>query len=195
MKGGILLILRTVHDYRLTTPKAGQWPCLTYFRLFGAEIGGFDLFKLLKAGMPKLRDLELSAVNLTDWNWDGMFEGMRYLEGLQFIRLPSRRGYLQHRGGLYYPHDMDTQTDRSQNQSYEYFGFMETYVIFGGRHPSLPPESEPREADQFLDEFLERFKVSEKCSRQDKIARCKSGWSISDKIGIANNQYALVGGI
>ena len=167
---------------------------MTYFKLFGAEIGGFKLFKLLMVGMPKLRHLELNAISLTDWNWDGMFEGMRYLKALQTIRLPSTQGHLQHRGGRYYPHGLDN-LNGSHNQSYEFFGNMEDYVISGGRHPGLTPESEPRDAERFLDEYLERFEISEKCSRQDKIARYKRIWRISDAVGITNHDYAMVGEI
>ena len=152
---------------------------MTYFKLVGAKIGGFDLFKLLNAGMPKLRHLELNAINLTDWNWDGMFEGMRYRKGLQNVRLPSNKGHLQHRGGRYYPQGLDN-SHWGHNQSYDFFSNMEDYVISGGRHPSLALESDPRDAERFLDEFLERFEISKKSSRQDKLARCIRIWRFSD---------------
>lgn len=164
---------------------------MTDFKLFGAKIGGFDLFKLLKAGMPKLRHLELNAISLTDWNWDGILEGLRYLKGLQTIRLPSKQGHLQHRGGRYYPHGPENP-HWGHSQSYEFFRNMEDYVIFGGRHPSLSPGSESRDADRFLDEFLEHFEISERCSRRDTIARYKRVWRISDKVGIASDEYATV---
>ena len=167
---------------------------MTHFKLFGADMGGFDLFKLLKAGMPRLRHLDLNAMNLSDWNWDGMFEGLRYLKGLQTIRLPSKQGHLQHRGGRYYPHGPEN-LHWGHNHSCEFFSNMEDYVISGGRHPSLTPDSESRDADRFLDEFLARFEISEKCSRQDEIARYKRIWRISDDVGIANIEYAMGGGI
>ena len=101
-------------------------------------IGGFDLLALLSAPMPKLRHVKLEAIELTDWFWEGVFEGLCLFKNLQDLNLPFEPELLRHREGEAYPkQEPGTSWGNYKKHVIDFRRDIEDYVINGGRHPSL----------------------------------------------------------
>lgn len=63
---------------------------------------------LLNVRMPNLRHLKIHDIDLTDWSWDGIFEGLNLgLKELRSLSLPREARHLSHHNGQPYPRDPD----------------------------------------------------------------------------------------
>ena len=115
-------------------PLTGGWPKLTELSLSGVAIGGWDLLKLI-LGRARLEQLRLSDIDLLDGTWEGVIEGMRRVSRLTEVKLYHR---LTHCGGTGFgPCDPKRNDWRFR---WNFLHKVESYVVYGGRHPCLSPD-------------------------------------------------------
>lgn len=138
-------------------PALGIWRKLAELSISGLAIGGWDLMKLILA-RARLRQLKLSSIDLLDGTWEGVIEGMAHLPRL--IELKMHRDFRHCGGALFRPSiAYDKFTD------WKILEAIESYVVCGGRHPCLTPESDPNTAswwyfDLMPEKELEDLKLS-----------------------------------
>ncbi len=130
-------------------PAIGVWPRLTELSLSGLAIGGWDLVMLI-SGRARLRRLELNDIDLLDGTWEGVVEGMRCLLRLTELKMKS---IFKHCGSVvFWP-----RRPRDEHTDWELLCEIEFYVVHGGRHPCLTPESDAETAwDWYLDMIPEK---------------------------------------
>ena len=137
------LYLNTEHcyTYKQVFPALAVWPKLTQLWITGLIIGGHDLIRLIN-GRANVTDLNLNSIELLDGTWEGVFEGICHMR-LDDVRLISN---LKHRGGQLFAPDKKESYLGFQACDTEVLKAVENYVICGGRHPCLTPESNPETA-------------------------------------------------
>ncbi len=153
-------------------PALGFWPKLTELSITGLAISGWYLMSLL--WRARLTQLSLSAINLLDGTWEGIIVGMRHQRRLTELNM---FGNFKHCGGaVFRPRRPEGQcTDR------HFLYKIEFYVMYGGGHPCLTPESDPDIVEKWYldmmpDKELDDFKLY---ARED-------GLDIDDLIRIRN---------
>lgn len=115
-----------------------MWPQLVDLEIAGLAIGGYRLVHLLSSRFPKLQNLCLSDIDLTDGSWEGVIEGMRHALHLQSFSLGDELGHLKQGKG-----------DMFQTTNLDMLRKLEEYVVSGGRHPCLPTGVPAEEASDF----------------------------------------------
>lgn len=155
------LHLNTEHcyTYKQVFPALALWPKLTQLWITGLMIGGYDLIRLIH-DRANVTDLTLDSIELLDGTWEGVFEGLSHMR-LDEVRLISD---FKHRGGQLFAPDKKERYTRFQRCDTEVLKAVENYVICGGRHPCLTPESDPKTAyrwylDLMPEKALENLKV------------------------------------
>ena len=153
-----------------------MWRHLTKFSLIGTEIKGRDLLTLLAFQMPALRELILEDINLTDWSWESVFEGLMAYGNLDWMDIPLRPDSLRHRGGEPYilVGPLSPEREDEWRRVKEYREDVSDYVLYGGRHPSLSAEADARDADRYLDDYYS----DESVECEARFARYKRAWGI-----------------
>lgn len=129
---------QSYYNYKQVFPQEGMWLQLVDLEMAGLAIGGYRLVRLLSSGFPKLQNLCLSDIDLTDGSWEGVIEGMRYALHLQSFSLGDELGQLKTGKG-----DMFKTTNLDMLRK------LEEYVVSGGRHPCLPTGVPAEEASNF----------------------------------------------
>ena len=118
--------------YQQAFPTHGWWPRLTRLEIMGLTIGGLELICLITI-RAKVTDLHLHCIELRDGTLEGVVEGLYYcrLDSLFF-------GFFKHCGNLDFTiHELlRSAADREARMA------IEDYVICGGRHPFLTPDSD-----------------------------------------------------
>ena len=137
-------------------PVNGVWPELTELSLSGLAIGGWDLM-MLTLSRARIRKLELSRIDLLDSRWEAVIEGMHRWEQLTELHMSCT---FKHCGGAIFAPD-----SRGLRTDWAFLLFVERYVIYGGRHPSLTPEQDPEIArrwylDMLPQDFIDQTKFA-----------------------------------
>ena len=125
-------------------PKDTIWTQLETLELFGLSSKAPDLLDLVTFQMPKLQNLTIGLIILSDGIWEGVIECLkRYskLSNLGIDRLYENSGR-EFRGVFFYPHD-DERLHMSWLREFSH------YVVHGGRHPSLTPDQPDSAAEDF----------------------------------------------
>lgn len=142
--------------------------------------------------MPRLRHLQIHDIDLTDWSWDGVFEGLNLgPKELRSISLPREARNLRHHSGKPYPRGPDWVWDDTEDEDEEierFYEKMEYYVIHGGRHPNLPPEAPSSRSVRYLEPYST---IEEDDEIERKIARYKKAWKIPAHSNIGREEKLL----
>lgn len=127
------------YRYDAIFPPIRVWPELTELSIWGLAIGGWDLMMLI-LWRARVKKLSLGGIDLLDGTWEGVFQGMRYRRRLTELNM---NGNFTHCGGaVFKPRSPECDcTDWGSLLDIEF------YVVSGGRHPCLTPESDPDTAD------------------------------------------------
>lgn len=155
-----------------------MWRHMTSFSLAGAEIKGRDLLTILAFQMPALSVLILKDIELTDWCWEGVFKGLAAYCNIEGISMPSEPDGLRHREHRPYIATESLQPEHGSEEwsrQRRYVGDLMDYITGVGRHPSLPPEADARDADRYLDDY---YGYNELVERDAKFARYKRAWGM-----------------
>ena len=165
-----------------------QWRHLTIFSLIGTEIKGRNLLTLLAFQMPALRELRLADIDLTDWCWESVFEGLMAYGNIEWIDLPFRpNGLWHHDGEFYIPAGLlDPNRGGEFRQVKKYHEDISNYVLYGGRHPSLPADADARDADRYLDDYHD-----EKFECEAKFTRYRRAWGLPDNTILSQEERSL----
>ena len=115
------------------------WPNLVSLSLSGLSTKATDLLDLLSIQLPKLRRLSLTEIELLDGHWEGMIAVMNGV-GLREFTLQGYHPCLTYRGRLMF----EAGKPNTEYTHVDFFNDIEHYVVHGGRHPCLPPNSESR---------------------------------------------------
>ena len=146
-----ILHLSLVPKYRYEEvfPTSCSWPALKELSLYGLEIGGWELLRLVLR-QARLRRLELGNIELLDGTWEGVIEGLRRLPGVSELHMSIK---LTHRRGTVFRPDGPFPFMKSFIQR-GLLRRIESYVVRGGRHPCLTPESDPDTALRWLRDLI-----------------------------------------
>ena len=123
----------THYRYDEIFPPLGIWPELAELSIEGLAIGGWDLIKLISA-RARLRKLDLNGIDLLDGTWEGVIQGMHRRPRLTELTM---RGRFTHCGGAV----LRPSSPESNRTDSWFLSLVEDYVINGGRHPCLRPET------------------------------------------------------
>ncbi|MCJ1452635.1 hypothetical protein MMC28_002978 [Mycoblastus sanguinarius] len=122
-------------------PLTGVWPNLTYLSISGLSIRAFDFLCLIYVQTPNLCHLEIYGIQLLEGHWEGMLEGMRRRR----LRSFTMSEFCTNVGGTPFrprqPEDRGTDSLLVEA--------IENYVVYGGRHPCLPPEMDALSAGYY----------------------------------------------
>ena len=132
--------------YHQVFPTDGtQWMRLTKLSISGLAISINDLFHLLTARMPKLRELTFSDVQLLDGRWEGVIEFLK--TSIHLLSFPlDECAMLRHLGGrLFLGGNYD-----NDEESFAFRAELEKYVLSGGRHPCLHPDEDVSASKKYL---------------------------------------------
>ena len=162
----VLLPLVPRYCYKEVFPTLGSWPALKELSLFGLEIGGWELL-ILVLRQVRLRRLELGDIELLDGTWEGVIEGLRRLPGVSELHMSIK---LTHRRGTVFSPDGPFPFMKGFIQR-GLLRRIESYIVCGGRHPCLTPESDPDTALRWLrdlmpEDQLEKMKL---CAREQGL--------------------------
>lgn len=181
--------MELARSYKHIIPKSGIWPQLKRFTLLGAAIGGRDLFEMLVASMPRLCHVKLATIELTSWSWEGIFEGLRFKKLLS-LELPQGLDQLRHRDKEEYP---KRQPGMEWHEYPVYIAHfrrdIESYVVNGGRHPSLPAGAPDWDAREYLEDY---YRSDHQYRNLEKIDRYKRAWRIPKDAQIDSSECSLV---
>lgn len=154
------------YRYEEVFPALGSWPELKELSLFGLKIGGWELL-ILVLRQARLRRLELGDIELLDGTWEGVIEGLHRLPGVSElhmgIKLAQRRGTVLRPDGPFPCMKGFVQRGLLRR--------IESYVVCGGRHPCLTPESDPDTALRWLQDLMPRNQLEKMnlCARQQGL--------------------------
>lgn len=142
-------------QYADVFPTVGFWPNLKELDLTGLTMSGLNLFTVVR-GLTKVRMLTLRAIELTKGSWEGVFVGL-YIAGLERLVLGLD---LTHLGGtVFWPGERYPSLSCPKM-----IDAVKEYVIYGGRHPCLPPDGDFKAPfswylELFTDESLKELTV------------------------------------
>ena len=137
------------YRYDEVFPAFGSWPELKELSLVGIEIGSWDLLILLLR-QARLRRLELGQIDLLDGTWEGVIEGLRRGPGVTELRM--RMTFTHHGGAVFSPYGPSPSLKGLTQQ--RFLHRIESYIVRGGRHPCLTPESDPDTALWWLQDLM-----------------------------------------
>ena len=142
---------------------------LTELSISGLAISAFALFVHLLWRQPRLRYLRLEDIDLLKGSWEGTIQGLHLM---RLERFGIQGDCTYHKGTSFLPEIRDCdQVDWTQS--------VEEYVVDGGRHPCLEPDSPPfTELRWYLDLF------PGKTEKEVDHRACQS-----------RTEYGIVGGI
>ena len=127
-------------------PKDTIWTQLETFRIFSLCSKATDLVDLLTFQMPKLQDLKILLIFLSDGIWQGVIECLK-----QYSKLSKFQTHeLCHSDGYSLKcqrHDHEYQDYHERQMSWEKGN--SHYVVHGGRHPCLMPHQPDSAAEKF----------------------------------------------
>jgi len=119
--------------YPQVFPVPWMSPKLTTLSIRGLAVRAVDFITMVWK-QPQLRHLVIAHINLLEGSWEGTLFGLRckQLDSLRFI------GRFSHHGATKFPPELpEYDWDRER----ERLSTIEDYVVIGGRHPCLPPNS------------------------------------------------------
>lgn len=131
--------------YDQVFPRYAKWKHLVRLDIAALSIKGVDLFDLLLLQMPNIRKLSLFDINLLQGAWEGVIEALRGAKLTDFTLRHSNLMYQTKSILVYGP----AYTDRNDSLQADFIEAIEYYVLYGGRHPCLPPDVEPRAAQGY----------------------------------------------
>ena len=124
------------HNSEELFPIRNTWPHLVSLNISGLSTKASVFLNFLVFQLPKLRRLSLNNIELLDGHWEGMILMLAYIRLDEFtlagIPWLTSRGHLRFEG---------PERDADHMQSY-FFDDIRDYVVNGGLHPCLPPNSE-----------------------------------------------------
>ena len=137
------------YSFEQVFPYATNWPNLTEIHISGLAINGLDLIQLIQ-WRTRVRSLFLAGIDLLKGTWEGVIEGLRFVGLIEF----GLQSELTHCGGaIFKPVGPGARYPSTEPKILE---AIEQYVIYGGRHPCLPPDGDPETAlGWYLDMFSE----------------------------------------
>ena len=123
--------LDNCYAYSEIFPRLGVWPRLETFYVRGLAIDGIDLVVLVNFQMPRLKNLGMRRVDLSDGTWKGVVEFLRRTRGGNlFVHF---FGLFRHENNNWWPCSPEMiHEERRVLQEHADF------IMSGGRHPSLP---------------------------------------------------------
>lgn len=131
------------HNFDQLFPFDNTWPHLVSLHISGLSTKASVFLTFLAFKLPKLRRLSLNNIELLDGHWEGVISMMAGI-GLDDFTLAGCVPCLTSRGRLRFE---GPKPDADDMES-DFFDDIEDYVVNGGRHPCLPPNSESRN-DQY----------------------------------------------
>ena len=142
---------RPYYTYRQIFPTDMRWKSLTMLHVSGLAIRGMDLFYLVFNQAPCLQQLWLNRIELLDSKWEGLVE--LFFKSRRDWDILSFQGLFQHSNGKWWPFDLPTE-DNEQDE-WEFLREITRYIMYGGRHPSLPEHASDSESVSYLTELYE----------------------------------------
>lgn len=139
------------YTYDQVFPKDMRWDSMERLGLFQMSIGATDLISLVLSAMPGLKYLELGEIILSEGSWRCVFESFKQMRRLCAFQIPCDTT-LYHDGDPPFPGSY--RIIRT-----ELYDKISTYVVHGGRHPSLrsrQPGSAAKEYTRDLEPALQQ---------------------------------------
>ena len=146
------------HDFEELFPFHNTWPHLVSLRISGLSTKASVLLNFLAYKLPKLRRLSLNNIELLDAHWEGIISMLACMHLHEFtlacVPWLTFRGRLRFKG---------PKRDADSKQS-DFFDDIEDYVVNGGRHPCLPPNTESESDVYYMlslmtEEYRERYQT------------------------------------
>lgn len=131
---------RFYYTYDQVFPKKMRWENLKVLKLSQLCVGATDLVLLFLDAMPGLKDLEMGDMGLSQGCWEGVFEALKQMHRLQFLRLQDCARFWHHG---------DQKLVVSYLTQSALYHQLAAYVKNGERHPSLRPEQPNSAAREF----------------------------------------------
>lgn len=123
------------YHYDEIFPAVGVWPELAELSITGLAIGGWDLMKLI-LGRARIGKLGLHGIDLLDGTWEGVIQGMHRMSRLTDLTM---WGSFTHRGGTL----LRPSSPKAEYTEPYFLHLIESYVMYGGRHPCLSVGNDP----------------------------------------------------
>ena len=134
------------YEYDQVFPNDAIWTQLETLAFFDLSSKTTDVLDLLTFQMPKLRNLTIGDIYLSDGIWEGVIECLQQYSKLSNLDIDSFPGLYQHNGKEFTcPFHKPFDTVRSCRWRQE----ISHYVTHGGRHPSLMPDQPDSAAEDF----------------------------------------------
>ena len=152
------------YSYSQVFSDRGSWPRLEHLYLDGLAIDAMDIIFLLFNQMPNLKDLWLKRIDLLGGTWAGVIEALR-MHGTdvpwQYVTL---HGPFRDEHSQWWPCTPNKEMESEENAILrEYMHYAEE----GGRHPSLPANSEDSMSSSFYDNMF--LAVSEQRRKELRV--------------------------
>ena len=143
------LLNDSCYTYNQIFPRLGKWQHLQSLHLAGLAIDGIDLTILLLYQMPQLQDLSLYRVELLEGKWDGVIDALRFRALWSPWESIILQGLFRQEDGGWWP--------CMPNEEVKEMRALQAYADYaqkGGRHPSLPADSDDRRKWDYYDEMF-----------------------------------------
>ena len=145
-------------------PEETIWTQLEILKLIFLSSKATDLLDLLTFQIPKLQDLRIDFINLSDDIWEGVIECLK-----QYSKLSEFQTQLLRPNDGYacqcHDHEHEYQHYHECQMSWE--KEVSRYVVHGGRHPSLMPG----QPDSAAEDFAKDLKPFLRCCGSSQSAR------------------------
>ena len=157
------------YEHDQVFPKDKIWTQLETFRIFSLCSKATDLVDLLTFQMPKLRNLKVFFINLSDGIWDAVIECLKQYSKLSEFHTQElcHNNWYEFNCKL---HDHQDQYQTNERQSWE--EEIEHYVVHGGRHPCLMPH----QPDSAAEDFAKDLKPLLRCCRSSQSSRISDAY-------------------
>ena len=159
-----------IYKYHQVFPKDIIWTQLKAFRISNLCSKATDLVDLLTFQMPKLQDLGISIIDLSDGLWEGVIGCLKQYSKLSKFQTHQLTHQLCHDDGYVFDcrrhdHEHEKQAYCERQPSWE--KEIEHYVVHGGRHPCLTPD----QPDSAAEDFAKDLKPLLRCCASSKSTR------------------------
>ncbi|KAI4116124.1 MAG: hypothetical protein LQ345_003403 [Seirophora villosa] len=158
-------------------PSVTDWdhPQLQWLELTFVSSSYSDLIGLLFLGFPKLVTLYLDFVQLVGGDWDDIIEGLHRLSHLRYCHLVGLSHLVNGTETVYHPQSAEYSLEDYQ----KLMGAFDSYVIHGGRHPSLSEGLPDSHSQLYMDRLtkkldpLRALKLKKKAMKEEEHSKVR----------------------